>query len=203
MVAERDSMDREETQSIITELAALYEGNFPKLNMAMSLMWGKALTPVDPDVGIAAVERWARHHTFKAPTLDEFLEQVEICRDEAQQAKRWGTGDKNYLDTLRDAAETQASNPLRTEDDATYARLMVILAERSVTSWIDKKGVRHDKLTLDQRCEQLARWAKHYEQTHPQLCQDLIHGLGRIMEDGQRRNREARQFETPAIPEMY
>lgn len=166
-------MDFHDTQTLLAEIRALYEGHCPTFNAAMTKLWHNALKPFEHETGVNAVERWARHHTFKPPTLDELLEQIEMVRDEAQQAKRWGKSDKTFVDALRDAAENEAANPLRSEEDATYARLMVVLAERSVAPWRDKQGRFHEKLTAEQRGEQCYGWARHYEATNPQLADDL------------------------------
>ena len=59
------------------------------------------------------------------------------------------------------------------EDEAAtiaYARLMALLAERSVSPWVDSQGRAWPKLTADQRRQQCERWAAQCQETRPHLA---------------------------------
>jgi hypothetical protein len=154
-------------------LANLYGDRFPALTDGMARLWYESLRHLDADIAHEAATRWARQHTLKAPSLDELLEQIDIVRDDQRQARRSGRSDVRALDVLRDAAETQAANAERSDDDATYGRLMVLLTERSIGPWQDSQGIWHEKLTQEQRGEQCYEWAEQYRTTQPQLAKDL------------------------------
>lgn len=166
-------MTRSDILTLVTKIQGLYGDRFPALAPEMADVWLDGLRHLDEDLVQQGVLRWARQHTFKAPSLDELLEQVEYVREEQQRAKRHGSSTKNFLDVLKDAADAQASNPLRSPDDVTFGRLMATLAERSITKWQDTQGVWHDKLTHEQRGEQCYSWAEYYQVARPALAKDL------------------------------
>ncbi len=166
-------MQLPEVRELATLLHALYEDRFPGLSPQMCVFWLERLRHLEPDLVTAAVQRWASHHTFKSPSLDELLEQVELVRDAQQPLTRTGSSTKSYLEVLQDAADAQAGNPERTEDDASYGHLMVQLAMRSIDPWQDGQGVTHPKLTLQERTAQCYDWATQYASTRPQLATDL------------------------------
>ena len=119
-----------------------------------------------------AINRWARQHTHLPPSLDQILEQVEFVRDEHRQGQRSG-GSKSYLDILKDIAAREAASPERSENDATYAHYMVLLAERSIEPWQDDQGMQHEKMTQEQRGEQCYNWAEQVRPTQSELAKDL------------------------------
>lgn len=166
-------MNASEITALFQYLEEYYPDKFAFPSLGMARLWKEKLAQFDEDTMRQAADRWAMHYTFKSPSLDELLEQVEIVREDQRTAKRHGSSDKTFVDALKDAAENEAAHPLRNEEDATYARLMVVLAERSVAPWVDKQGRWHEKLTGEQRGEQCYGWARHYEPTNPQLADDL------------------------------
>lgn len=153
----------------------LYRDRFPTLSEAMTRIWYEDLRRMDYDVMEQAVNRWARQHTLKAPSLDELLEQAEFMQEEQRRTRRPSPGDTSWVDVLRAAAEAQARNPERSETDGTFGHLLATLGERSVASWVDEHGVVHDKLTLEQRATTCYEWANQHHLTHPHLAEDLRH----------------------------
>jgi len=160
-------------QVFVTKLKGLYGDRFPGLLPEMAREWLSDLHHLDEEVLEKALHRWARQHTFKAPSLDELLEQVEMVREDEQRTRRHGTRVKTYLAVLKEAVEAEANNPVRTDEDVTYSRLMCLLAERSMLPWADSKKQLRPKLTMEQRAEQCLLWANKYESTRPQLAEDL------------------------------
>jgi hypothetical protein len=138
----------------------------------MADIWYEDLAQVDENLVRLAVRRWVRHHSDRPPSLDQLCEQVEFVRDE-QARSRLPAKSKGYAEILRDAAEAQAENPLRTDDDATYGHLMATLAQRSIDRWQDDQGVWQPKLTLEQRGEQCYAWAAQVQTRRPALAADL------------------------------
>ena len=166
-------MNPHEIIELSTYLHELYSEKFPPLNNAMGRLWYGRLKHIDLDDAKEGVERWAWHHTFKSPSLDELLEQIELVKDEKRKTIRDKSGTADYLQLLKNAAAEQGDNPLRGEDDATYGRLMVVLAERAMGRWMDKKHQWHDRLTMEQCGEQCYAWANTYQAERPQLADDL------------------------------
>jgi hypothetical protein len=166
-------MDAEELRLLTVYLNELYEDKFPRPNTAMLRLWYGRLKHLDLDIAKEGVERWAWHHTFKAPSLDELLEQIELVQDDKRKTIRDKSGTADYLQLLKNAAAEQGDNPLRGEDDATYGRLMVVLAERAMGRWMDKQHQWHDRLNMEQCGEQCYAWANTYQDERPQLADDL------------------------------
>lgn len=166
-------MTRSDIVILVTKMQGLYGDRFPSLLPEMAEVWLEAMRHLEEDVVQTALMRWARQHTFKPPSLDELLEQVEYVQDDQRRLARAGSSTATFLDVLKEAASMQAHNPLRSPDDVTYGRLMALLAERSVGPWVDKQGEQHPKLTQEQRGEQCYRWAEHYQATRPALAEDL------------------------------
>lgn len=160
---------------LITYLHELYGERFPELSSSMAKLWYEDLRRMEKDLMEQAVNRWARQHTLKAPSLDELLEQAEFLREEQRRHRRPSTGDTSPLDVLRQAAEAQENNPERSDDEARFGHLMALIGERSVASWLDKQGVAHEKLTLEQRATQCYEWARAYQTKNPKLAEDLQH----------------------------
>lgn len=50
-----------------------------------------------------------------------------------------------------------------------FGHLMALLAERSLDTWLDERGVWHTKLTQEERGAQCYAWAREY----PALADDL------------------------------
>lgn len=171
-------MTRSDFASFSVKLKGLYGDRFPGFPKDMARLWLEALRPIEDDLVLEALERWARHFTFKVPSLDELLEQVEMLRDEHHRlVTRMGSSTKSWLDVLREAQATEAANPIRTADDVTYGSLMVILTERSLDRWQDAQGVWHAKLTKTQRQQQCNAWASEYQARRPVLADDLRHAM--------------------------
>jgi hypothetical protein len=168
-------MEIKDTIALTTYLHELYLDRFPAMSPQMVRIWHEDLQRIDEDLAEEAVNRWAKQHTFKAPSLDELLEQCEFIREESRRTRRPSSRDTDYLDVLRDAAEAQARNPERSDDDGTFGHLMATLGERSVASWVDEQGVVHEKLTLEQRATQCYEWANQQHTTHLSLAEDLRH----------------------------
>ena len=166
-------MDHSEFFGLTEYLTLLYEERFPSLTTAMAKIWYEEVKHLSEELVSDAIRRWARHHTALAPSLDQILEQVEIVREEQSRTRRAGSSDKSFLDVLRDAAEAQARNPERSEDDATFGHFMATLGERSVASWVDDTGVVHEKLNLEGRATQCYEWAREHQTKHPKLAEDL------------------------------
>lgn len=168
-------MTMADIQALVAKLKGLYGERFPGLLPEMAKEWLSDLGHLDPEVVEGGLRRWTRQHTFKPPSLDELIEQIEYVREEVRATQRSGSSSKSYLEVLQDAAEAQGANPERSEDDATYGRLMALLAERAIGTWFDSKKQQHPKLTMEQRGEQCYLWARKYEATRPQLADDLRH----------------------------
>lgn len=166
-------VDNSDFQILVTKIHGLYGPKFPGLLPDMAKFWFERIRHLEEDTAEHALYRWASQHTMHPPSLDELLEQAEYVREDQQRAKRQGSSTKSFLDVLKDAADAQASNPLRSPDDVTYGRLMATLAERSIDRWQDKQGRWHEKLTHEQRGEQCYAWAEHYQTTRPELARDL------------------------------
>ena len=156
---------------LTTYLHDLYRDRFPPLGDSMARIWYEDLKHLDEDLVTQAINRWARHHTHLPPSLDQILEQVEFVRDEQRKAQRGGS--KSYVDILKDLAAREAASPERSADDATYAHYMVLLGERSIEPWTDEQGVRHEKMTQEQRGDQCYVWAEQIRPTKPELAKDL------------------------------
>lgn len=154
-------------------LHGFYEEQFPGLNRAMTQLWLEHLRHVDAETVHLAVRRWATHHNHKPPSLDEVVEQVEYVREDRRRTLRQGSSAKIFPEVLQDAAQAQAANPLRSDDDALYGHLMATLAIRACGPWQDEAGQTHAKLTLEQRGEQCYAWATQYQASRPALAQDL------------------------------
>jgi hypothetical protein len=154
-------------------LHGFYEEQFPGLNRAMTALWLEHLRQIDADIVHVAVRRWATHHNHKPPSLDEVLEQVEYVREDRRRTLRQGSSATTFPKILQDAAETQAANPLRSDDDVLYGHLMATLGIRSCGPWQDEAGQSHPKLTLEQRSEQCYAWATQYQTSRPALARDL------------------------------
>lgn len=165
-------MHENEILALSELLGNLYGDRWPGLTPAMADIWHEDLIACDEDLVRQALRRWVRFHSDRPPSLDQICEQVEIVRDD-QARSRLPAKSKSYAEILRDAADAQASNPLRTEDDATYGHLMATLAQRSIDRWQDEQGLWHPKLTMEQRGMQCYAWASQYEATNPQLAGDL------------------------------
>jgi hypothetical protein len=166
-------MTKGEFQVFVTKLHGFYGERFPALTSAMAAFWYESLRYTDEDIADLALHRWARQHTLKAPSLDEMLEQIEFVQEE-ERATQWRSAKaKGWGDALQEAAEAQAANPERSDDDATYGWLMAQLAERSIHPWTDTRGVERAKLTMEQRAMQCMHWAKKHAEKRPQLAEDL------------------------------
>jgi hypothetical protein len=166
-------MDHSDFQTLIVKLHGFYGDRFLTLAPDMARFWFESLRYQDADTADMALHRWARQFTWKPPSLDELLEQMEYVQEERRASERRSAKPKTWLGALQDAADVQAANPVRSEDDASYGRLMVILAERSIEPWADSKGQIHPKLTEAQRGEQCLLWARRFAMTRPQLAADL------------------------------
>lgn len=166
-------MDISDVVGLSAYLHQLYEDRFPPLTPAMCRIWYEELRHLDEDLASRAIRRWAVQHTMQPPSLDQLLEQVEFVRDEQRQAQRSGSSSKNYVDILKDLAAREAASPERSENDATYAHYMVLLGERSIEPWTDEQGVRHEKMTQEQRGDQCYVWAEQVRPKHPELAKDL------------------------------
>ena len=94
-------------------------------------------------------------------------------RADQRQAQRSGSSTKSYVDILKDLAAREAASPERSAEDATYAHYMVLLGERSIEPWTDEQGVRHEKMTQEQRGDQCYVWAEQMRPTQPELAKDL------------------------------
>lgn len=166
-------MDIEQVVLLTAYLHELYGDKFPKLSPAMTKIWYEDLARMDNELMEQTVNRWARQHTLKSPSLDELLEQAEFLQEEQRRRRRPSAGDTSPLDVLRAAAEAQARNPERSASDGTFGHLMALIGERSVARWVDEAGVVHDKLTLEERATTCYEWARTYQTTHPKLADDL------------------------------
>jgi hypothetical protein len=166
-------MDHSEFFGLTEYLTVLYAERFPPLTAAMAQIWFEDLQRFEEELVTHAIRRWSRHHTLKAPSLDELLEQIDLVQADQRQARRSGSAAKNYVDILKDIAAREASTPERSEADATYAHYMVLLGERSIEPWTDEQGVRHEKMTQEQRGDQCYVWAEKIRPTHPEVAKDL------------------------------
>ena len=166
-------MDMSGISTLNRLLKALYPEQFPGLPRGMADLWLERLRQHDEDLVMQAVQRWAMHHTYKACSLDELLEQVELVREAARPLRRSATPGKSYADMLDEAAQAQASNPLRSEDDATYGHLMATLGIRSCDHWKDEGGAWHAKMTMSERRDQCFVWAAQFELSRPTLSANL------------------------------
>ena len=165
-------MDMGQILTLNRLLKTLYPEQFPGLPRAMADVWLERLRQHDEDLVMQAVQRWAMHHTFKACSLDELLEQVDLIREDEARS-RLPTQSRRVADILRDAAEAQAANPLGSEDDATYGHLMATLGIRSCDHWKDEGGAWHAKMTMSERRDQCFVWAAQFEFEHPTLSANL------------------------------
>jgi Arc/MetJ-type ribon-helix-helix transcriptional regulator len=170
---ERADMTLGDVNELAALMRALYEDRFPGMTPAMAEIWREDLAHLECEVVRAALRRWVRFHADKAPSLDQLCEQVELVQEDQRQSKRSGSSTKSYVDVLKDLAAREASTPERSADDATYAHYMVLLGERSIEPWTDEQGVRHEKMTQEQRGDQCYVWAEKIRPTQPELAKDL------------------------------
>lgn len=113
--------------ALMTYLQDLYGSRIPDLPDAMLDLWLEALARHDRDLVWRAVKRWARQHTYKPPSLDELLEQVEYVTDEDRRARLPSAPTSPLKLLAAAAAQAQAeAGP----DTRLYARLQVGLLER-------------------------------------------------------------------------
>jgi hypothetical protein len=175
-------MDNSEFRAFLTKIKGYYE-RFEGLHDAMGVLWCEALRPIEEPLAEKALARWARQFTYKIPSLDELLEQVEFVREDEKHAMRPRTDPTRnpWLDIVRELAEKQqvvideeTGEILRDEEDVKFGRLMALLGERTVARWVDKKGTVRDKLTLEDRAQQCEAWAMSYQYEHPGLAHDLL-----------------------------
>jgi hypothetical protein len=174
-------MHHSEFQAFVVKVSAYYE-RFPGLTTEMARLWFEAFRPIEETLADKALQRWARQFTFKVPSLDELLEQVEFVREDEKQTIRPRTDPTSnpWLATMRELAEKQqvvvdeeTGEILRDEEDVKFGRLMALLGERTVARWVDKKGQVREKLTLEDRVQQCEAWAMSYQYEHPALAEDL------------------------------
>jgi len=166
-------VDYHEVLQLIEQVHELYLDKFPALAPSMTRLWYEDLKRYEAIDADQAVRQWARQHTLKAPSLDELCEAIEFLVEERRRSRRSGREVQDLAAVLREAAEAQARNPERTESEARFGHLMALIGERSVAPWVDAQGVRHDKMTLEERATQCYEWATHYETRDPKLAEDL------------------------------
>src|SRR5215475_14077568 len=109
-------------------LHGLYGDRFPGLTAGMAQLWYDTLHGADADLVRRPAKRWARHHTLKAPTLDELAEQVEWLEEQDHKARLpvSSADRKTALDLLKDLQEAA---PPKSSDDARFGRCMLRLGE--------------------------------------------------------------------------
>jgi len=118
-------MNKHEIEILGNYLHALYDERFPVLTPDMAQLWYDDLRNLDYDLVTRAAKRWARHHTLKAPSLDELQESVEWVQD-ADRAARLPQA--RGRETPGDALEVLArTTPARSTDDRRYVRAMQVL----------------------------------------------------------------------------
>ena len=170
---ERTHMNLADVHELAALMGALYGERFPGVTAAMAQIWQEDLAHLELDLVRRSLRRWVRFHTDRAPSLDQLLEQVELVQADEREGKRSGSSTKSYVDILKDMAAREAATPERSPDDATYAHYMVLLGERSIEPWADEQGVRHEKMTQEQRGDQCYVWAEQVRPTQPELAKDL------------------------------
>lgn len=168
-------MQPREAVQLVTYLHELYSERFPQLSPAMTKVWYEDLRRMDYALMEQAVNRWVRQHTLKSPSLDELLEQAEFMQEEQRRQRRPSPRDVSPAAVLRAAAETQAQNPLTSDEQASYGHLMAVLGERSCGLWLDEQGVWQPKLSMEQRGAQCYEWANAYVVSRPKLAEELRH----------------------------
>jgi len=166
-------VDHHEFYGLTLFLQNLYGEQFPELLEGMARVWYDTLKRYDGADAEAAVYQWATQHTRLSPSLDQLCEAIEFLVEERRRSRRSGREVQDLAAVLREAAEAQARNPERTESEARFGHLMALIGERSVAPWVDAQGVRHEKLTLEQRATQCYEWANQYQASDPKLAEDL------------------------------
>lgn len=148
-------------------LHGLYRDKFPGLTEGMAQLWYEDLKDLDADLVTRGAKRWARHHTLKAPSLDELRESVELVQEQGLKA-RLPQPATNPIEVLKKLAQdAAAASPEFTTADTIFGKCMIKLLECRTRQ--------EGRYSLADCAGQLMTWAAYYRPKSRELAEWLDH----------------------------
>jgi len=150
--------------SILTNfLHGLYKDRFPGLTEGMAQMWYDDLMDYPADLVIRGAKRWARHHTLKAPSLDELMESIEWVREQDLKARLPQKPTNPFQEVEAMQRHAQGAHPEWTTADKVFGKLMIRLLEHCT-------GQRGKRYTMADCAAHLMTWVEYYRPKSRELA---------------------------------
>jgi len=154
-------MTKHELTIVTNFLHGLYGDRFPGLTLGMAQFWYEDLQDLDLDLVIRGAKRWARHHTLKAPGLDELRESIEWVQ-EADLKARLPTPTNPLRVLLEAQQKARSATPEYTSADRVFGKLMIKLLEYRTRQ--------EDRYSNADCAGHLLEWARYYRPKSAELA---------------------------------